>query len=109
MGAPLAGVVSFHGGLQTVPPQKGVKTQFLICNGGADSFVPQPQIDAFKKGMDSAGLTYTFKSYARATHAFTNKDATENGKKFNMPIAYNGPADTASWNDMKAFLAKILH
>ncbi len=109
LGAPVAGVVSFHGGLQTVPPQKGTKAQFLICHGEADSFVPQPQVDAFKKSMDSAGLAYTFKSYSNATHAFTNPDATANGKKFSMPISYNGAADTASWNDMKAFFAKILH
>jgi dienelactone hydrolase len=109
MGAPLAGVVSFHGGLQTVPPQKGTKAQFLICHGGADSFVPQPQVDAFKKGMDSAGVAYTFKVYPGATHAFTNPAATETGKKFNMPISYNAAADTASWNDMKTFFAGILH
>ncbi|GAA4750718.1 dienelactone hydrolase family protein [Flavisolibacter ginsenosidimutans] len=109
MGAPVLGVVSFHGGLQTVPPQKGTKAQFLICHGGADSFVPQDQVDAFKKSMDSAGVAYTFKVYPGATHAFTNPAATEKGKQFNMPISYNAAADTASWNDMKAFFAKILH
>ena len=109
LGAPVVGVVSFHGGLQTVPPQKGTKAQFLICHGEADSFVPQPQVDAFKKSMDSAGVAYTFKTYANATHAFTNPAATETGKKFTMPISYNGAADTASWNDMKAFFAKIFH
>ena len=56
--------------------------------------------------MDSAGVDYTFKSYPNATHAFTNPASTENGKKFNMPIAYNAAADSASWNDMKAFLQK---
>ena len=109
LGAPVAGVVSFHGGLQTVPPRKGTKAQFLICHGGADSFVPQPQVDAFRKSMDSAGVAYTFNVYPNATHAFTNPAATEVGKKFNMPISYNGAADTASWNDMKAFFAKIFH
>jgi dienelactone hydrolase len=108
MGAPVAGVVSFHGGLEGVPPQKGTKAQFLICHGRADNFVPEPQVAAFKKSMDSAGLSYTFKVYDSATHAFTNPDATAKGQKFNMPIKYNGAADTASWNDMKAFLGKIL-
>lgn len=107
MGAPVDGVVSFHGGLEGVPPQKGVKAQFLICHGGADSFVPQAQVDAFKKSMDSAGIAYTFKVYEGATHAFTNPNATEVGKKFNMPIRYNAAADSASWNDMKAFFGKI--
>ncbi|MDQ6610733.1 MAG: dienelactone hydrolase family protein [Bacteroidota bacterium] len=109
MGGPVAGVVSFHGGLEGVPPQKGTKAQFLICHGGADSFVPQAQVDAFKKSMDSAGLNYTFKVYDNATHAFTNPKATEIGEKFKMPIKYNGAADSASWNDMKKFFHKILH
>lgn len=108
MGGPVAGVVSFHGGLEGVPPQKGTKAQFLICHGAADSFVPQPQVDAFKKSMDSAGVAYTFKTYENATHAFTNPKATETGTKFKMPIQYNAAADSASWNDMKTFFSKIL-
>jgi dienelactone hydrolase len=39
MGAPVLGVVSFHGGLEGVPPQKQSTAQFLICHGGADDFV----------------------------------------------------------------------
>lgn len=108
MGAPVLGVVSFHGGLQGVPPQKGVKSQFLVCHGAADNFVPEKEVFAFKKSMDSAGLAYTFKVYPDATHAFTNPNATEKGQEFNMPIRYNSAADTASWNDMKAFFATIL-
>jgi dienelactone hydrolase len=108
MGGPLQGVVSFHGGLDGAEPQKGTKAQFLICHGGADSFVPQQQVDAFRKGMDSAGLSYTFKVYPNATHAFTNPNATEKGKQFELPIQYNGAADTASWNDMKEFFSKII-
>ena len=109
MGAPVAGVVSFHGGLEGVPPQKGTTAQFLVCHGGADGFVPQAQVDAFKKSMDSAGLNYTFKVYEGATHAFTNPAATKKGEEFKMPIQYNGAADTASWNDMKTFFGKLLH
>ncbi|HVF96901.1 MAG TPA: dienelactone hydrolase family protein, partial [Flavisolibacter sp.] len=63
LGAPVAGVVSFHGNLQGVQPRKGTKAQFLICHGAADGFVPKPEIDAFKKSMDSAGLSYDFKVY----------------------------------------------
>jgi dienelactone hydrolase len=108
MGAPVKGVVSFHGDLRGVPPQKGTQAQFLVCHGGADNFVLQPQVDAFRKGMDSAGLNYTFKVYDNATHAFTNPNATDKGKEFNMPIRYDGAADTASWNNMKAFFSRIL-
>ncbi len=75
-------------------------------HGEADPFV-NPEVPAFKKSMDSAGVDYTFKSYPNATHAFTNPAATETGKKFNMPIEYDAAADSASWNDMKDFLKKI--
>lgn len=107
MGAPLMGVVSFHGGLEGVPPQKSATAAFLICHGGADDFVPQQQVQTFKNNMDSAGLNYTFKVYEGATHAFTNPQATAKGNEFNMPIRYNPAADTASWNDMQAFFNRI--
>lgn len=109
LGENLAGVVSFHGGLAGVPPSKDkLKSPVLICHGEADQFVSAQEVATFKHQMDSIGAVYTFKSYPNATHAFSNPDATANGKKFNMPIAYNGAADTASWNDMKVFFDGIL-
>jgi len=108
LGADLKGVVSFHGDLSGVPIKKDLlKTKILVCHGEADKFVTLENVAAFKKSMDSVNADYTFKSYPNATHAFTNPAATENGKKFNMPIEYNAPADSASWNDMKSFFAKI--
>lgn len=110
LGSDLKGVVSFHGGLQGVPPNKSlIKAQVLVCQGGADSFVPKDQVAAFRKSMDSAGVAYTFKEYANATHAFTNPAADSLAAKFQMPIKYNPEADKASWNDMKDFFAKVLH
>ncbi len=106
LGSDLKGVVSFHGGLTGAPPQKGMKTKFLICHGGNDEF-ENGNVAEFKKQMDSVGANYTFNIYPNATHAFTNPNATETGIKFNMPIKYNPQADAASWNDMKAFLKGI--
>jgi len=108
MGEPLNGVVSFHGSLVGTPADKNLtKAEILVCHGEADSFVPKEEVDKFKEQMDSIGKTYTFKSYPGATHAFTNPDATETGKKFKMPIEYNAAADDASWNDMKEFFGRI--
>lgn len=108
LGADLKGVVSFHGNLSGVPASKDLlKSKILVCHGEADKFVPAEEVNAFKKSMDSIQADYTFKSYANATHAFTNPEATEKGKKFNMPIEYNAAADSASWNDMKTFFGKI--
>ena len=107
LGADLKGVVSFHGGLGGVPVKKElIKAKILVCHGEADDFVNK-EVVPFRKSMDSAGVDYTFKSYPKATHAFTNPASTENGKKFNMPIEYNEAADKASWNDMKDFFNKI--
>jgi len=108
LGAGLKGVVSFHGALAGVPANKDLlKAKIFVAHGGADPFVPEAEVAAFKKGMDSVGADYTFKVYPNATHAFTNPNATETGKKFNIPIAYNAAADSASWKDMKEFFGRV--
>lgn len=108
MGLPLNGVVSFHGNLAGAPANKDLlKARILVCHGGADKFISPEEEAQFKKGLDSIGADYTFKSYPGALHAFSNPDATEIGKKYNIPIAYNAAADSASWQDMKDFFGKI--
>ncbi len=108
MGENFKGVVSFHGGLAGVPPTKGLlKSELLICHGADDKFVSAEEVANFKKELESINAIYTFKEYPNATHAFTNPDATEIGKKFKIPIAYNELADVASWNEMKTFLKRI--
>lgn len=108
LGENLAGVVSFHGNLNVVPVKKDlIKAEILVCHGAADPFVPQEEVDQFKKQMDSAGAKYTFKAYEGAVHAFTNPDATAKGEKFSIPIKYDAAADSASWNDMKAFFERV--
>jgi dienelactone hydrolase len=108
LGSPLKGVVSFHGNLVGVPADKNnLKARVLVCHGDADPFVPATEVTQFKKQMDSIGADYSFKSYAGATHAFTNPNATAMGKKFSIPIAYSAAADSASWNDMKVFFNQI--
>jgi len=108
-GEPFKGVVSFHGNLMGgVPLNKELlKAKILVCHGEADPFVKKEEVETFKKQMDSIKADYTFKAYPGALHAFTNPNATELGKKWNLPIAYNAAADTASWNDMKAFFDSI--
>lgn len=109
MGVDVQGVVSFHGSLGTQSPaQPGtVKAKVLVCNGAADPFVPKEDIDAIKKEMNDANVDFTFKSYKGAKHSFTNPEATEKGKKFNLPLEYNAKADKDSWSDMKSFFKKV--
>jgi dienelactone hydrolase len=109
-GVDLAGVVSFHGNLGTVAQAKAgaVKGKVLVLNGAADPFIKADQIAAFKKEMEDAKVTYTFIDYPGAVHAFTNPAATENGKKFKLPLAYDADADTKSWAEMQRFLQAVL-
>lgn len=108
MGADLKGVVSFHGNLVGVPVNKdSLQAAILICHGEADPLVPETEVEQFRRQMDSANVDFTFRSYDDALHAFTNPEATEKGKKFNLPIGYNANADAASWQDMRSFFNTI--
>lgn len=108
-GAPLAGIVSFHGSL--IPPSAEAaaktKAQLLICHGAIDPFVKPEEVDAFKKALDAGKLDYEFISYSGAVHAFTNPRADEVAKLTGLPIAYNAAADRASWAHMRTFFAEI--
>lgn len=104
----LKGIVTFHGSLLGTPARKGVMhTKILVCQGNADQFTLK-DVPEFKKQMDSVGADYTLIGFDGATHSWTNPDATELGKKFNMPIAYNPKADIDSWDAMKGFFATVL-
>ena len=108
-GVDLKGVASFHGSLTAVKPAQpgGVKAKVLVLHGADDKFIPPEQIEAFKQEMKSAGVDFQFISYPGAVHSFTNPEADEFGKKYNMPIAYNAQADQKSWDELKKFLSMI--
>jgi dienelactone hydrolase len=57
--------------------------------------------------MEKAGTDFGFISYPGALHSFTNPEADEFGRKFNIPVAYNAGADKKSWEELKTFLKKI--
>ncbi|MEL6926872.1 MAG: dienelactone hydrolase family protein, partial [Bacteroidota bacterium] len=102
-GADLDAVASFHGSLgMKVEPEKGkTKAKVLVMNGAADPFVSAEQIGAYTAAMDAAEADYQFINYEGATHGFTAKEADENGKKFDLPLAYDAEADEQSWTAMK--------
>jgi len=106
-GAPLAGIVSFHGSLIPAPAGAGHNAKILMLHGGADTFITAEQISAFQKSMKDGGFDMQWISYEGAVHAFTNPDATRIGKEHGMNIAYNEPAAKASWAKMQEFF-KVL-
>ncbi len=107
-GTDLAGVVSFHGSLATniVAGAGQVKAKILVLNGAEDPFVTEEQITALKQEMHNAGAELEFVNYPGVKHSFTNKDADNYGKRFNMPLVYNAEADKDSWKRMQVFLMK---
>jgi dienelactone hydrolase len=70
--------------------------------------IPAAQVDGFRQEMEKAGVSYKVVSYPGALHSFTNPDADEYAKKFNMPIAYHAEADKDSWAQLQGFLAEVL-
>ncbi len=108
-GAPLAGIVSFHGGLIPVPVDAAAKNKakILICHGAVDPFVSKESIEAFMKAMNEGKFDYQFVSYAGAVHAFTNPGADQLAKTAGLPIAYNTAADHRSWAHMQLFFQEL--
>jgi len=109
-GAPLAGIVSFHGGLIPVPADAATKTKakILMCHGAVDPFIKPEEVAAFMQSMNEGKFDYQFISYAGAVHAFSNPQADAMAKKTGLPIAYNAAADQRSWAHMRAFFREIL-
>lgn len=105
-GAPVKGVVSFHGNLATQSPAETGKTKgkVLVCHGAEDPFVPPDVVNAFAEEMTKAGVDWQLISYGGTVHSFTNPTAASVG---NPGIAYNKSADERSWQAMRNFFAEI--
>jgi dienelactone hydrolase len=110
MGSDLKGVAAFHAGLGAAGPAAAagkVKSKVLVLNGEADPFIKPESIDAFKKEMAEAKVDYRYLSYPGAVHAFTNPEATEKGKQFNLPLAYHAEADKQSKAEALKFFSAV--
>ena len=105
-GAPLAGVVSFHGNLDTPNPAdaRNIRGKILVCHGGDDPHVPQEQVLAFQNEMREAKVDWQMNIYGGAVHAFTNPAS---GNDPSRGAAYNAEADHRSWQAMKDFFNEI--
>jgi len=105
-GANLAGVVSFHGNLDTPDPTDAgnIRCKILVCHGADDPHVPLDQVNAFFEEMSKADVDFQFIAYSGAVHAFTNPDAGDDPAR---GAAYNDQADRRSWNHMKLFFDEL--
>jgi dienelactone hydrolase len=104
-GADLNAVASFHGALPTPTPEevKRIKAAILVCNGGADSFIPAKVVKAFRDALDKGGAKYEFVSYPGVVHSFTVPDADKHG---NPGMKYDKAADEDSWKRMQALFTE---
>jgi len=105
-GAPLAGVVSFHGNL-TLPSAEDagrIKAKLLVCHGAADAFQPEKEVAAWRDAMHKTKADWQMIYYAGAVHAFTNPNADKAG----VPgVAYDAKADARSWRHMQDFFIEV--
>ncbi len=109
LGEDLKGVASFHGGLDTDITAKpgSIKARIVSFTGDDDVMIGPDKVAAFKAEMDSAQANYRVVTYPGVKHSFTNPDADELGKKFNLPLAYNAAADQDSWQQATVFLHDV--
>jgi dienelactone hydrolase len=105
-GAPLAGVVTFHGGLETKSPATpgAVKPKLLILTGANDPTVPAAHLDALAAEMTHAGADWQIVIYSGTRHGFTYPDAASRAIDW---IEYNKLTDERSWAAMQSFFAEI--
>jgi len=98
-GAPLAAVVSFHGGLESPKPDDAanIKARLLVCHGADDPLVPPAQVAAFVTQMRKTKVDWQLRAYGGTVHGFTNPEADQAGV---AALAYNPSADKRSWQAM---------
>lgn len=105
-GAEVAGVVSFHGNLDTPNPAdaQNIQSSILVCHGAEDPHVGWDQVRDFVDEMSAADVDYQFIAYANAVHSFTNPNS---GDDPSSGVAYNATADRRSWAHMKLFFDEL--
>lgn len=106
-GIPLKAVMAFHSKVDLmIMPSEKLTATVVVANGEDDSFISQESVEIWTNAMDELDVNYEYITYPGVKHAYTNKNATEKGKKFDMPIAYNEEADKDSWNRVQDLLAE---
>ncbi len=104
-GVPIAGAVSFHGGLGTpnASDAKNIKGKILVLHGADDPYVPPSEVESFMKEMRDAKVDWQFIAYGGAVHAFTNPAL----KGVAGGASYEEKADRRSWIALQSFFKEI--
>ncbi len=102
-----AGVVTFHGSLDTPTPQdaKNIKGKVLVLHGAADPFVPRAAVLALEDELRrrQGGLPGgALRRRRPLLHPARGRQRPSKG------AAYNARADRRSWQAMRDFLDEVL-
>lgn len=106
-GAPVRGVVSYHGLLTTPAPAKPgeVKARILVCTGALDPYAPREEVDALQDELVAAGVDWQLIIYGAAEHAFAILGPLAD---VGLPgRSHNPSADRQSWAATLAFFNEI--
>ncbi len=107
IGAPVRGVVSFHG-LFTAPANAAdnkVAASILVLHGWDDPMATPEAVISLSKELTALGADWQIHGYGHTLHAFTNPAANDRQRG----TVYNSAADRRSWLAMKNFLEEKLN
>lgn len=107
-GGGVDGVVTFHGGLDTVGTdwsEAHPAARVLVLTGAEDPMAPRDVVEQLEDGLTAGGLDWEVAVYGSTKHAFTSPDADKAGRP--DVLAYNARADRRSWNAFTLFLEEI--
>lgn len=105
-GADVAGVVTFHGGLDSPAPADGknIKSKVLVLHGADDPTVSPENLTAFEKELRDASVDWELVKLGNAVHSFSNPGAGSDKASGN---AYYAEADRRSFELLKGFFKEI--
>ena len=105
-GAPVAGVVSMWGILETKRPQDklSAQTKVLIFHGTLDPLTSAEAVTAFEGELQKANIDYQLVKYGGVAHAFTVPAV---GTDVSTGFAYDAEADLRSWAGLEIFLKEV--
>ena len=87
-----------------------MKSAVLIINGSEDGFLKPGAVAAFSQDMFQANVDFTYMSLKGAKHSFTNPQADEFRKIFNIEaLEYNKKADELAWAAMLNFFKRVFN
>lgn len=101
-GAPVRGVVSFHGGLDAVTPTpQTLSARILALHGAADPAVPEKDLQAFVADLKRSKADWALVQFGNAVHSFTDVDAD------NLPVSkYNPKVARRAYEMMNDFFSE---